>query len=111
MEKDLQRRLGGLFARLEDNRALQAVRRGMLLGLPVLIIGSLALVALSLPLAGYQAWLARLAGGQAVAILQFIHHATLDHLSLVLLLTISYNYGKLAQSRQQGMVPVAALCA
>lgn len=111
MEKDLQRRLGGLFARLEDNRALQAVRRGMLLGMPVLIIGSLALVALSLPLAGYQAWLARLAGGQAVAILEFIHHATLDHLSLVLLLTISYNYGKLAQSRQQGMVPVAALCA
>ena len=50
MEKDLQRRLGGLFARLEDNRALQAVRRGMLLGMPVLIIGSLALVALSLPL-------------------------------------------------------------
>lgn len=103
--------MGQVFVRLEDSHILQAIRQGMLLAIPVFITGSMALVLLGLPIASYQAFLANFLGGQVVRFLTFVHHATLDMLSLVLLLTISYSYGKLSGIRQRASVPVASLCA
>lgn len=74
------------------NRAAQAVRNGLVLMLPVVLLGSFALVFRSFPLAAWQAWLAESLGGALPQLLTFVHNATFGLLSVYLTLLISLSY-------------------
>lgn len=52
------------YNRIERSPAVQAIRDGMLMAVPAIMIGSIALVLLSLPVAGYQSFLKGLLGAR-----------------------------------------------
>ncbi len=72
--------------------ALIAVRRGLINMIPLLLVGSFALIFLTLPLPGYQEGMRRLFGEQWQNVFRFIQDGTSDIFSLVLVLSISYTY-------------------
>lgn len=101
------------FARLEGVMALQALRQGLVLTIPVLLMGSFCLVLLNLPLAFYQEllagapWLERLLG--------FAYDATMGVFSLYVAVAVALCYANARAERcgsffVQG-APFAALAA
>ena len=79
---------------LEDSILLSSLRQGVVLAIPFLMAGSIALVLNSFPVSGYQAFLDGFLGGRVRDLLVLIYNSTLNALSLLLLVTISYNYGR-----------------
>lgn len=96
---------------LEENRFFQAVRGGMLLAVPLIMTGSVALLLLSFPVEGYREWLNSLWGGAPAAVLSAIRNATLGVISLILLLTVSFSYGRVEDSRFATEIPFVSLAA
>ena len=98
------------YNRIERSPAMQAIRDGMLMAVPAIMIGSIALVLLSLPVAGYQSFLKGLLGGAVVKLLTVIQESTLGLISLILLLTISFSYER-QRTQSPGLAPIVSLCA
>ena len=48
---------------IENSKVSRAIRKGLITAIPVLMIGSIALILLSLPVDTYQAFLAAFGGG------------------------------------------------
>ena len=94
---------------LEDSKLLSAVRNGLVLATPAITCGSIALLLLSIPIPAYQQFLQRF--GVISDILTLIHGATLEMISLLLLLTISYSYEQLFLNQVTGICPIVSLCA
>nr|WP_162990856.1 EAL domain-containing protein [Maliibacterium massiliense] len=100
-----------IFSRIENNRALRAIGQGMTLCIPILTVGSFALILKSLPIEAYQAFLAQAMGGTLLALLTYICAATFDMIGLYFLLAISYSYGRLSGSKHYILLPASTLCA
>ncbi|HGM1220066.1 TPA: EAL domain-containing protein [Clostridioides difficile] len=82
----------------------------MILAIPAIMTGSTALVILNLPIKTYQEYLSGLFNGEVTNILNFINDSTLGIISLIILLTISYSYGKIYGSKYTVLVPIVAMC-
>lgn len=98
------------YGRLENNKLLMAVRRGMLLALPVIMTGSISLMFLSIPIPSYEQWLQKLWGGAAVDFLTTVHSVTLGCISLVVLITISVSFEEIYAMRMRGLLPLVSIC-
>ncbi len=96
--------------RLEDNILLSFLRQGVVLAIPFLMAGSIALVLNSFPVAAYQAFLDAFLDGSFRELLVLIYNSTINALSLLLLVTISYNYGKNRDQERAALYPLVALC-
>lgn len=107
----MRRRLDSLYDRLEDNRLLLAVRNGILMTIPAVMAGSIALLLISIPLDGYQNALQALWGGALYQIFSVAHGATLGSISLLMLLAISYSYADTTRMSGKEIVPLVSLCA
>lgn len=107
----MRRRLDSLYDRLEDNRLLLAVRNGILMTIPAVMAGSIALLLISIPLDGYQNALRALWGGALYQIFTVVHGATLGSISLLMLLAISYSYADTTRMSGKEIVPLVSLCA
>lgn len=83
----------------DDNPALMAVRQGMIMLIPLLVIGAMALMLSSLPIPAYQAFLPKLFNGKIVEFLSFIRSAALSLFAVALALTTSFSY---AMMRRKG---------
>lgn len=106
-------RLVQLFAsldeRLERRPLLVSVRRGLIYIIPLVLIGSFALVVLSLPVPSYQAWLVRTFGEQWRNVFDYLRDGTFGILSLILVLSISYSAAvEHAQRRPVAPSPIIA---
>ena len=66
-----------LYGGIEDNRILTSVRRGMVLAIPEILVGSFALLLLSLPVGGWQTLLDGLWSGSLRLLLTVVRDATL----------------------------------
>lgn len=93
---------------MRQNRAAQAVRNGLVQMLPVVLLGSFALVFRSFPLPAWQAWLAQSLGGALPQLLMFVHNATFGLLSVYLTLLISLGYVQ-AESHADQYLPQAPI--
>lgn len=93
----------------EENKVLEAIRQGMVFAIPVFLLGSLSLLLLNLPIDGYSECIRGLFGGSVYALLTCLHTASFEYMSLVLLLTISYHYGRLLDCPHEVLIPVVAL--
>lgn len=86
----------GIFSeyviRLGNGPLLIAVRRGLIYMIPLVLIGSMALVFLSLPIPAYQNIMREVFGSQWQSIFLYIRDGTFNILSLVMVLCISYSY-------------------
>lgn len=99
------------YTRMEDNILLRAIRQGLILAIPVILAGSVALLLASLPVDAYQRFLSTFLGGTLLQLFRIIQSSTLGLISLVLLLTISYSYAQLRGCAYSAVTPLVALCA
>ena len=99
-----------LYASIEDNKTLLAIRDGMVMAMPAIFAGSIALLLQSFPIPAYQQWIAGLRHGAAAYFLSVVQNATLGIISLIMLLTVSYSYEKMFSFRYSGILPFVNLC-
>lgn len=71
---------------------LLAVRRGLTNVIPLLLLGSVALVFLSLPIPAYQRLMAAIFGEQWRLFFSYIRDGTFNILSLIIVISVSYAY-------------------
>ena len=71
---------------------LVSVRRGLTYMIPLVLIGSIALVFLSLPIPAYQNMMKEVFGSRWEDIFLYIRDGTFNILSLVMVISISYSY-------------------
>lgn len=79
----------------EDNRALLAVRHGLTMMIPLIVLGSIALMLRNLPIAPYQALLPTLLDGHVVEVLDFIYGGSFQIFSVALAVTTSVSYASI----------------
>ncbi|MBO5372382.1 MAG: PTS sugar transporter subunit IIC [Lachnospiraceae bacterium] len=80
-----------IMSRLE-NSAIKAVRQGLIMIMPLLIISSIALMLMSLPILAYQNFLYALWGGKIVEILDFVYSGIMDFFAVMLATSTSISY-------------------
>lgn len=85
------------FARLEDVMSFQAIRQGLILTIPVLLVGSFCLIFLNLPLAPYQDMLVSLPWLEGV--LRLVYNATMGIFSLYVAVAIALRYANACADR------------
>ncbi|WP_172623355.1 PTS sugar transporter subunit IIC/EAL domain-containing protein [Arabiibacter massiliensis] len=99
------------FARLEDVMAFQALRQGLILTIPVLLVGSFCLILLNLPLDPYQELLAR--APHIEGLLNLVYDATMGIFSLYVAVAVALRYANACAERHSGFfvqgAPFAAL--
>lgn len=102
MKERIKNRLFLVSDYFDDNTMFMAVRQGMVMMIPLLVSGSMALMLVSLPVSVYQEFLSRLWGGRLVVFLRFIQSASFGFFAVGLALTTSYSYAALRQKDMGG---------
>lgn len=88
--------------RLDNSCALGAIRQGMIMMIPLLVVGYLAAMLISLPIPAYQTFIADLCGGRVLEILNFVHSSVNDFFAVFLAVTTSVSYA-IMKRRKQGI--------
>jgi len=81
-----------LNEKIGDSTLLISIRRGLTYLIPLVMIGSLALVFVSLPVPAYQQLMEEVFGTQWKNIFLYVRDGTFNILSLLMVLSISYSY-------------------
>ena len=81
-----------------DSIYILAIKHGLMLAIPFLILGSFALLFNSFPIPDYQVFLAAFLDGGLKDGLSIIYNCSLGSIALILIITISLSYGLLKQS-------------
>lgn len=85
-------RIKKLFYTLEKSLLVEAIRNGLIMIMPIILIGSFSLIFKSLPINGYQDFIKTWLDGALNTILQLIYNATFGLLSIYMAFSISLNY-------------------
>lgn len=109
MNERVKKRLFWISDHFDDNIMFMAVRQGMVMMIPLLVSGSMALMLGSLPLPMYQEFLSNLWNGRVVEFLRFIQSASFGFFAVGLALTTSYSYAMLRQKDKKDAVLVMLL--
>lgn len=88
-----------------------AIKHGLMLAIPFLIVGSFALLFNSFPIPEYQAFLHTFLNGSISKVLTIIYDASLGSIALILIITISLSYGKLNGQDDIFFYPITAVIA
>lgn len=88
--------------RLDSSCALGAIRQGMIMMIPLLVVGYLAAMLISLPIPAYQTFIADLCDGRVLEILNFVHSSVNDFFAVFLAVTTSVSYA-IMKRRKQGI--------
>lgn len=91
-----------LLSHMENNEFIVAMRRGLLLCIPFLIMGSFCIVFTSFPVPEYQEWIKKAFDGMLYDSVTWIHDATMGSITLFVVLGISYSYGSQADREELG---------
>lgn len=88
-----------------------AIKHGLMLAIPFLIVGSFSLLFNSFPIPEYQAFLHTFINGSISKVLTIIYDASLGSIALILIITISLSYGKLNGQDDIFFYPITAVIA
>lgn len=88
----------------------RAVRNGLTLAIPFLIMGSFSLLFRNFPNDSYQYFLETWQDGGAATLLDTVYTVTLGSLAMVLCITISLSYGLLAEPDRFILYPIISIC-
>ena len=91
------KRINAWFARLEDVMAFQAIRQGLILTIPILLVGSFSLIFLNLPIDPYRDFLASAPWFQSV--FDIAYAATMGIFSLYVSVAIALRYAQAYAAR------------
>lgn len=86
------RQFSGLSQRIGNNPFLSATRRGLTLMIPLIMIGSFALIFLSLPVQSYQNLMIEIFGEKWDNLFLYVRDGTFNILSLVMVICVSNSY-------------------
>ncbi|MGL5259517.1 MAG: PTS sugar transporter subunit IIC/EAL domain-containing protein [Lachnospiraceae bacterium] len=84
-----------LSQKAEESKLFQSIRSGLVMAIPFLLIGSMALVLKSFPILQYQNFIANFCGGILKYLFEVIYNSTYGLLSLYITATISINYARI----------------
>lgn len=94
---------------LRDSTYILAIKHGLMLAIPFLILGSFALLFKSFPMVVYQHFLATFLNGSLDDILTIVYDASLGSIAFILIVTISLSYGKLNGKDDVFFYPLTAV--
>jgi len=103
--------MGKTRQKMYNSIYILSIKHGLIRAIPLLILGSFALLLSSFPINVYQIFLNSFLNGQFKEILNIIYSCTLGSIALVFIFTISYSYGKLNGQDDVFFYPVTALIA
>lgn len=83
-----------IYDRMDNSRILQCIRSGLVMMIPVLLIGSFSLVFRSLPIDPYQDFITSFLSGAVYQLLTFIHNATFGFLAVYMTMAIAICYSQ-----------------
>ena len=92
-----------------DSIYILAIKHGLMLAIPFLILGSFALLFNSFPIPDYQVFLAAFLDGGLKDGLSIIYNGSLGSIALILIITISLSYGKLNGQDDVFFYPITAI--
>lgn len=85
--------------KIENNHVFSAVKKGFTLLIPVLLVGSFALLFLNFPIPEFQSFIEEWAGGVLSTSLHFLFDSTVGFMSIYLVMSISYFYSSVMKER------------
>lgn len=74
---------------IDNSEIISAIRRGLIMVIPVLMLGSFALILKSMPFDGYQRFISHIFSGAFLQMLNFIYDATFGLISVYMAFSIS----------------------
>lgn len=102
--KKMENRVLKATNKIEKSCAFGAIRQGMIMLIPLLVVGYGALMIMSLPIAGYQDFIAHIWSGHVMDMLQFIYHGVNDIFAVLLAVTTSVSYALIKSRKKSGFV-------
>lgn len=100
---------GKIRQKLHNSTSILAIKHGLMLAIPFLILGSFALLINSFPIDAYQNFLTSFLNGRLSELLTIIYNASLGSIAFIFIITISLSYGKLNGKDDAFFYPVTAL--
>lgn len=101
MRKKWKETLFAIGIRVEETNAFIAIRQGLIMMIPLIVLGSLALMIKSLPIPAYQKVLPTLLGGRLVELLDFVYAGTFEIYSVALGITTSVGYAMVKNTKRK----------
>jgi lactose/cellobiose-specific phosphotransferase system IIC component len=98
------RRLTELLVRIADQKHLRAIRQGLLLNMPVMVVGSFASLLVNLPLPAYQSFMISIFGTHWQSLGVSVCNATIGMVSVLLVLVISYFLTEASTPAKNGII-------
>ena len=102
-------RLDRMYLAMDRNLYISSLRHGLSLSIPFFLFGSMALVLINLPIPIYHDFIRTFMDGLLVNIFLWVFYATMGILSLVMLASVSYSFGRLADPTRSGLYPLTCL--
>ena len=87
--QNVTKRLSDINDKIGNKTILIAIRRGLTYMIPLILLGSLALVFISLPIPAYQSFMQDVFGSQWKNIPSYIQDGTFNILSIIMVICIS----------------------
>ncbi|MGD9559242.1 MAG: hypothetical protein AB7V55_01370, partial [Oscillospiraceae bacterium] len=87
------------LTRLEELKVVRAVRRGLIMAIPLLMIGSFGLIFNILPIGPYQNFLASEVGQYFATFFTTVHEVTFGILSLFITISVSASYARVSMNQ------------
>lgn len=99
-----------IFTKIENSPSVMAIRSGLVMIIPILLIGSMCLVLQGFPIHKYQVFINYALDGNIYNLLNFIYNATFGMGSVFLTITISFCYTrKYSKKRNLFTAPLVSL--
>lgn len=95
--------------RLKNSIYILSIRHGLMQSIPFLILGAFALLLSSFPVDAYLDFISHFHHGALVGVLTTVYDVTLGSIALLLIVNISYSFGKLNGDDHVFFYPVTAL--
>lgn len=98
------------FHKIEETDAIKSIRNGLVMVIPILMIGSFSLLFKTLPIAHYQFFLKHFCSGALIDLFSTIYNATFGMLSLYMVISISTSLSRIKNVKGISIcIPLTAL--
>lgn len=98
MEK-IQERIINITDKLENNCVIGAIRQGMILMIPLLVVGYMSAMLINLPIPAFQQFLSELWGGCIRAFLENVYVSVNEFFAVYLTVATSVSYSMMKRRR------------
>lgn len=98
-----------ILSRMENSLSLRALKKGLMLTIPFLLIGSFCLVLTSSPIPAVEDFVTNFAGGRVEQVLQLVYLVTMGMMVIPAIVGISYSYANMIRSEYMGCYVMTSL--